>query len=81
MRHDRPMDHSSPDADVALCFCADTECVLHVQRGDSHVDGWGDWAVRPDGIVTGRAFYDGEVLCDLCGRRRRTGTTNRASVA
>jgi hypothetical protein len=81
MREDRPMNRSSPATDVALCFCANTECVLHVQRGDSHVDGWGDWAVRPDGIVTGRAFYDGEVLCDLCGRRGQLGTTDRASAA
>jgi hypothetical protein len=75
------MSRPSGAADVALCFCANTECVLHVQRGDSHVDGWGDWAVRPDGVVTGRACYDGEVLCDLCGRGGRAGTSRRASAA
>jgi hypothetical protein len=42
--------------------------VLHVRRGDPDVDGWGEWAVRPDGIVTGHAVYEGRLLCDLCGR-------------
>jgi hypothetical protein len=81
MREDRPMSRSTSAADLAPCFCSNEACVLHVRRGDSNVDGWGDWAVRPDGVVTGRAFYDGEVLCDLCGRGGRLGTTSRASAA
>lgn len=52
----------------AAPFCTNPACVLHVCADDQGVDGRGEWAVRPDGIVTGRARYDGRVLCDLCGR-------------
>ncbi len=51
-------------------FCGNPECVLHVSTDDPRVEGHGDWATRPDGIVTGRGVYYGEVLCDLCGRER-----------
>jgi hypothetical protein len=57
-------------------FCCNPECVLHVAMHDESVEGIGDWATRPDGIVTGRGLYFGEILCDLCGRariRRRDG--------
>lgn len=50
-------------------FCANPNCVLHVAPGDPGVEGHGEWATRPDGIVTGRAMYFGRVLCDLCGRQ------------
>jgi hypothetical protein len=80
MHDDRPMDHSAT-TDLSPCFCANVDCALHVRRGDPQVDGWGDWAVRPDGVVTGRAVYDGRVLCDLCGRRERRALVDTASAA
>lgn len=52
----------------AAPFCTNPACVLHVCDDDRRVSGRGEWAVRPDGIVTGRARYEGRVLCDLCGR-------------
>jgi hypothetical protein len=67
MRDDRPMSDAAATG-FAPCFCTNADCVLHVRRGDPGVEGWGDWAVRPDGVVTGRAMYGGRVLCDLCGR-------------
>ena len=49
-------------------FCSNAECVLHVRPGEPQVLGSGEWAVRPDGVVTSRAVYAGRMLCDICGR-------------
>jgi hypothetical protein len=49
-------------------FCSNAECVLHVRVGDAGVVGHGEWAVRPDAVVTSRAMYAGRMLCDVCGR-------------
>jgi hypothetical protein len=49
-------------------FCSNEKCVLHLQRGDARVFGYGEWAVRPDGVVTSRRLVNGQMLCDVCGR-------------
>jgi hypothetical protein len=49
-------------------FCSNPECVLHVRSGDARVFGAGEWAVRPDGVVTSRRLVGGQMLCDVCGR-------------
>ncbi len=49
-------------------FCANPACVLHVRVREAGVVGHGEWAVRPDGVVTSRAMYAGRMLCDICGR-------------
>ena len=49
-------------------FCSNPSCVLHVRRGDACVSGAGEWAVRPDGVVTSRRLVNGQMLCDVCGR-------------
>jgi hypothetical protein len=49
-------------------FCSNAECVLHVRPGEPHVFGAGEWAVRPDGVVTSRKLVGGQMLCDVCGR-------------
>ena len=49
-------------------FCSNPECVLHVRHGDPQVCGAGEWAVRPDGVVTSRRRVGERMLCDLCGR-------------
>ena len=53
----------------ATWFCSNPACVLHVRVGDPGVCGQGEWAVRPDGVVTSRGIYRGRVLCDVCGRQ------------
>ena len=55
-------------AGSAAYFCANPDCVLHIQPGDPGVHGRGEWAVRADGIRTSRSLYGGRMLCDLCGR-------------
>ena len=54
-------------------FCSNPACVLHVRTGDSCVAGTGEWAIRPDGVVTSRAMYGDRMLCDVCGQRWLTG--------
>jgi hypothetical protein len=49
-------------------FCSNADCVLHVRRGDPRVFGAGEWALRPDGVVTSRRLVGGQMLCDVCGR-------------
>lgn len=51
-------------------FCSDANCVLHVRVGDPQVFGAGEWAVRPDGVVTSRRLVHGRMVCDVCARRR-----------
>jgi hypothetical protein len=48
-------------------FCSNPDCLLHVLVGDPGVEGAGNWAVLPDGALTGRGIYDGVFLCDRCG--------------
>jgi hypothetical protein len=52
-------------------FCSNEDCVLHVRIGDPGVRGSGEWAVRPDGIVTSRQVVHGRMLCDVCGQAAR----------
>ncbi len=49
-------------------FCSNADCVLHVRAGDPGVCGRGEWALRPDGVLTSRGVYGGRVMCDVCGR-------------
>lgn len=51
-------------------FCSNAECVLHVRPGDPQVFGSGEWAVRPDGVVTSRRLQHGRMVCDVCAGRR-----------
>jgi hypothetical protein len=59
--------HVVPVSEGAL-FCENPACVLHVRAQRPGVIGAGEWAVRPDGIVTSRGRYGARVLCDICGR-------------
>lgn len=54
-------------------FCENPGCVLRVQAGLPGTRGAGEWAVRPDGVITSRARYGARVLCDLCGLKARRG--------
>lgn len=60
-------------------FCANPDCVLHVAAGDPGVEGNGEWATRPDGIVTSHGIYGGWVVCDLC-RSREIGAARQARI-
>jgi len=53
-------------------FCGNPACKvgLHVHVGTPGVDGAGNWAVLPEGIVVGRGRYGEVYICDLCGRAR-----------
>jgi hypothetical protein len=62
--------HVVPVSEGAL-FCENPACVLHVRAQRFGVVGAGEWATRPDGIVTSRGRYGSRVLCDLCGRDGR----------
>ena len=59
--------HVVPVSEGAL-FCGNPGCVLHVRARRPGVVGAGEWATRPDGIVTSRGRYGDRVLCDVCGR-------------
>ena len=59
--------HVVPVTEGAL-FCENPGCVLHVRARRAGVIGAGEWATRPDGIVTSRGRYGDRVLCDVCGR-------------
>ena len=49
-------------------LCAGPACVLDVRAGEPGVRGAGEWAVRPDGVVTSRRRVGGEMFCDVCAR-------------
>ena len=59
--------HVVPVSEGAL-FCENPGCVLHVRARRPGIVGAGEWATRPDGIVTSRGRYGDRVLCDVCGR-------------
>jgi hypothetical protein len=52
-----------------LAFCANAGCALHVKVGDLNVQGNGNWAKTPDGIVMGRQRVLSVMLCDRCAMR------------
>jgi hypothetical protein len=64
-----PIDRPATEVVRGAWFCSNPECELHVRVGDRSVRGSGEWAVRSDGVVTSRAMYAGQMLCDLCGRQ------------
>ena len=64
-----PIDRPATEVVRGAWFCSNPECELHVRVGDRNVSGTGEWAVRHDGVVTSRAMYAGQMLCDLCGRQ------------
>ena len=70
--------HVVPVSEGAL-FCEDPACVLHVRARRPGVFGAGEWATRPDGIVTSRGRYGARVLCDICGRADAGGTRESRS--
>lgn len=70
--------HVVPVSEGAL-FCENPGCVLHRRAFRPGVVGAGEWATRPDGIVTSRGRYGSRVLCDLCGRAGHTGSGGRVS--
>ncbi len=51
-------------------FCSNPRCRFHVRAGDPGVEGFGDWARLADGTTTSHRWADGDLLCDLCARRR-----------
>ena len=54
-------------------FCDNERCVLHVRAGDPGVRGSGEWAVRPDGVVTSRRLAGGRIVCDVCAGVAQAG--------
>ena len=50
----------------SLHFCSNPACVFHVSAIDADVEGFGDWAVLPDGTTVSHRWIEGELLCDLC---------------
>ena len=52
-----------------LAFCANPECVFHVSPGHVNVEGNGNWAKAPGGIITGRQRIGAIMLCDQCAAR------------
>ena len=69
--------------EFASVFCADSRCVLHVSPGDLNVEGSGNWAETPDGLIIGRQQVEAVLLCDQCAARVITGelTVQRHSAA
>lgn len=63
---------------LGAVFCANPRCVLHVRVGEAAVRGAGEWAVRPDGIVTSRRPAAGTMLCDVCARALDQSATVRS---
>jgi len=55
-------------ADFDSYFCTNPQCVLHERAGDPGVEGFGNWAVLPSGVLVGRGRYAGTYLCDPCGK-------------
>ncbi len=70
--------HVVPVSEGAL-FCENPGCVLHRRASWPGAIGAGEWATRPDGILTSRGRYGSRVLCDLCGRAGHAGPAGRTS--
>lgn len=51
-------------------FCGNPYYGQHVRAGDPGVRGSGNWAILPNGVVIRRGIYEGQYLCDVCGRER-----------
>jgi hypothetical protein len=47
-------------------FCANAGCALHVRPGDANVEGCGNWAETPEGLIIGRQRVQAVMLCDQC---------------
>jgi hypothetical protein len=64
-------------------FCANTGCALHVRPGDVKVEGSGNWAETPDGVIVGRQRVGTIMLCDRCvaGMVRGELTVRRVCAA
>jgi hypothetical protein len=64
-------------------FCSNTHCMLHVRCGDPQVSGAGEWATRPDGVVTSRRLVQGRMVCDVCAGRHTgsNGAENGGATA
>ena len=60
-------------------FCSNAACVLHVRPGEPQVFGSGEWAVRPDRVVTSRQLVGRPMLCDVCGRNGGLFSTGERS--
>lgn len=65
-----PTDSAWPTRGSSAHFCSNSRCIFHVRVGDPGVNGVGDWCTTADGITTSHCWVDGELLCDLCARRR-----------
>lgn len=56
-------------------FCSNPRCAFHVRVGDPGVEGSGDWAQltlrHGERIATSHRWISGELLCDLCVRKKR----------
>ena len=47
-------------------FCSNERCVLHVSSQDPNVEGNGQWATLPNGIMFARMLRDGRYYCHVC---------------
>lgn len=47
-------------------FCANPRCVLHVAPADPNVEGRGDWAEFPNGLMFARMRVADRFLCHVC---------------
>ena len=57
---------AAPPRGSSLHFCSNSTCVFHVSAIDAGVEGFGDWAVLPDGTTVSHRWIEGQLLCDLC---------------
>jgi hypothetical protein len=63
-------------------FCTNPKCLngLHVRAGDPGVEGDGNWAELPNGVIVGRRIVNDIYLCDGCGRALVSGTLGLESA-
>ena len=72
-----PVDFASPPRGSSEFFCSNPRCRFHVRVGDPGVHGFGDWARLADGTTASHHWVDGDLLCDLCARRRHRAAVSR----
>jgi hypothetical protein len=53
---------------AGFVFCENPECALHVSVTDPQVQGSGEWAECPDGLIFSRVWVGERLLCDWCAR-------------
>jgi len=55
-------------AKVGTPFCANVECVLHIFAGDPRIQGSGNWAQLPYGLIFSRRPVGALIYSDRCAK-------------